>query len=142
MESWILWSVLAALFAVAELLTLALFMAPFSLGALLALGAGLLGAPLWLQAVVFLASSLLLVVALRPLARRHNQDPVLTGAAALVGQTVSVVEEVSQDGGLVKAAGGNWTARSEQTISAGEKVVIQEIDGVTLIVIPKEENPE
>jgi len=140
MQGWMIWALTAAIFALAEMLTLALFMVPFALGALLALVSGLMGAPAWLQALVFLASSMGLVFALRPLARRHDNSPVLTGTATLAGQTAVVLQEVSSDSGLVKASGGDWTARSTEKIAVGARVHIDKVQGATLIVSiqPKE----
>ena len=62
----IFWAVLAALAFVGELLTVSFFLLFFSLGAAVGLIAALLGAGITVQAVAFVAASILSMVVLRP----------------------------------------------------------------------------
>lgn len=134
MSYWAFWTIAAAVFLIAELLTLALYMAPCALGSLAALAAGHLGVPVWGQALVWAGSSLVLVFALRPLAKRHAAKPILTGTAALVGTTGRSTSLINREEGLAKVSGGEWSARSEQTIEPNQEVVVDRIDGATLWV--------
>jgi membrane protein implicated in regulation of membrane protease activity len=59
----------------------------------------------------------------------------LTNSAALIGKSAEVVEEVTELAGYVKVQGETWTARTSSGVRAvGSKVVIEQIDGATLIV--------
>jgi membrane protein implicated in regulation of membrane protease activity len=59
----------------------------------------------------------------------------MTNTAALVGKEAFVTEEVSQIAGYVKIWGETWSARTGNgTKEVGSKVVVEKIDGVTLIV--------
>jgi membrane protein implicated in regulation of membrane protease activity len=59
----------------------------------------------------------------------------MTNSAAMVGKDAFVLEEVSQVAGYVKVQGETWSARTGRgTKEVGSKVVIEKIDGVTLIV--------
>ena len=72
----IVWLVLLLLFAGAEALSVGLTSIWFAAGALCALIAALLGGPLWIQITLFLTVSLLCLLAVRQLARRHLNSKV------------------------------------------------------------------
>jgi membrane protein implicated in regulation of membrane protease activity len=142
MDAWILWVVAACVLGAGELHTGGFFLAPFAIGALMAALASVVGAGLPLAAVVFLAASLLVLLTLRPLARRHRELPprIRTGAAALVGRDAVVLERIANDEGVgcVRIDGEVWTARSydqDEVIAAGERVQVVEIRGATALVM-------
>lgn len=58
---------------------------------------------------------------------RRRRSPV--GAEALVGRT-AVVATATQ----VRVAGELWEARSDRPLRVGEKVVVREVDELTLVV--------
>src|SRR5437763_14719560 len=141
MSGWVLWVIAACAFGVGEMLTTGFFLAPFALGAALAaiidaLGAGELAA--W---IVFIASSLLALLVLRPIARSHIKTPpaIRTGAAALVGRQALVLERIANNEGVgcVKIDGEVWTARAyddDHVIDRGTRVYVVEIKGATALV--------
>jgi membrane protein implicated in regulation of membrane protease activity len=139
MEAWVIWLIVAVVFGIGEIATLGFFLAPFAGGALVAAlvsgaGGGAVGS--W---IAFLVVSVVLLAALRPVARRHlKQAPSLrTGTAALVGRTATVVEKVGGDEGCVRLDGEIWTARAydeEQVFEPGTRVQVLEIRGATALV--------
>ena len=139
MDAWVIWLIVAVAFGVGEIFTLSFFLAPFAGGALVAAlvsGAGGGDVLSWLS---FLVVSVVLLAALRPVARRHlRQAPSLrTGTAALVGRTATVVERVGSDEGCVRLDGEIWTARAyddDQVFEAGTRVQVLEIRGATALV--------
>jgi membrane protein implicated in regulation of membrane protease activity len=139
MDAWVIWLIVAVAFGVGEIFTLGFFLAPFAGGALVAAlvsGAGGGDVVSWIS---FLVVSVVLLAALRPVARRHlRQAPSLrTGTAALVGHTATVVERVSSDEGCVRLDGEIWTARAydeDQVFEAGTRVQVLEIRGATALV--------
>jgi len=141
MEPWLLWLIAAVVFGVGEIATLGFFLAPFAGGALVAAIVTALGAGTAAGWAVFLVVSVVLLAALRPLARSHRRQPpkLRTGTAALVGKTGMVVERIANDEGVgcVRIDGEVWTARSyddDEIIEAGKKVQIVEIRGATALV--------
>lgn len=139
MDEWVIWLVVAVVFAVGEIATLGFFLAPFAGGALGASLASAAGADTIVSGIVFLVLSAVLFGALRPVARRHLRVPaqLRTGTAALVGQTATVLEAVSEHGGTVRLQGEVWTARpydDDETIEAGRRVQVMEIRGATALV--------
>ncbi len=142
MDAWIIWIVAGCVLGVGEMHTGGFFLAPFALGALVAALVSLAGVGLPLALVVFLLVSLLVLLTLRPVARRHLQHPprIRTGAAALVGSDAIVLERIAnQEGvGCVRIGGEVWTARSyedDDVIPAGERVQVVEIRGATALVM-------
>lgn len=143
MGLWVIWLVAALLFGVGEMHARGFVLAPLALGALVAAGASVAGVGVALSVVVFLALSIAVLRALRPLALRHQSRPMTlrTGAAALVGQRALVVDRIANDAGVgsVRIDGELWTARSFDdgvVIGAGEVVEVLAIRGATALVIP------
>jgi membrane protein implicated in regulation of membrane protease activity len=141
---WILWLVAAAVLGVGEMHQGGFYLLPFAVGAALAAVVSLLGVGAPLTAVVFVASSAIVVATLRPVARRHRRlpPPIRTGAAALIGRRAMVLERIANDEGVgcVRIEGGEvWTARSyadDEVIEVGERVEVIEIRGATALVMP------
>ncbi len=134
-----MWIVVAALFAVGEIFTLSLFLAPFAGGALVAALVAGVGGGIALSLVAFLVASTALLLALRPIAKAHLRPSLTTatGAAALVGREATVLEDVGTEAGCVKLEGEVWTARTyheEEVIPAGRRVTVVEIRGATALV--------
>ena len=105
-------------------------------GALGGSAAAFLGAPLWGQALAFALVSVILLVGVRPLARKRLLSALPendTNTAALTGRDGTVVEAVGSGGGLVELGGDTWTARP--LLEAGEKILVHEIEGATAIVV-------
>ncbi|MET0768340.1 MAG: NfeD family protein [Solirubrobacteraceae bacterium] len=141
MEDWLLWLILAVIFAVGEIATLGFFLAPFAGGAAVAAVVSAIGVPFVGSLAVFLVVSVILLAALRPLARSHRRMPpsLRTGTAALVGKSATVVERIANDEGVgcVKIDGDVWTARAymdEETYEPGTRVQVVEIRGATALV--------
>ena len=141
MEDWLLWLILAVIFAVGEIATLGFFLAPFAGGASVAAVVSAVGVPFVGSLAVFLLVSVVLLAALRPLARSHRRMPpsLRTGTAALVGKSATVVERIANDEGVgcVKIDGDVWTARAymdDETYEPGTRVQVVEIRGATALV--------
>jgi len=141
MEDWLLWLILAVIFAVGEIATLGFFLAPFAGGAAVAAVVSAAGMPFVGSLAVFLVVAVVLLAALWPLARSHRRMPpsLRTGTAALVGKSATVVERIAnQEGvGCVKIDGDVWTARAymeEETYEPGTRVQVVEIRGATALV--------
>ena len=114
--AWIGWLVLIGIFLVIEMFTLEFTFLMLAVGAVFGLGAGLLGAELWLQLVVAAIAALALIFLLRPplLRRLHRgEDKTLSNIEALIGMSGIVLETVTATAGQAKLANGDiWSARS------------------------------
>lgn len=142
MES-LIWLVLMVVFLIAEASTVVMVSLWFAAGALAAMVASLLGAPIWLQVVLFLAVAAALLACLRPVVRKHftprltrtNVDSVI-GSRGYVTADIDNVSAV----GTVKLGAMEWTARSTtgERIPAGTQVQVDKIEGVKVFVTPVE----
>ena len=139
MNIWaIIWLVLMVVFLIMEAATVQLVSTWFAVGALAAMIVALLGAELWLQILVFLTVSIVLLALLWPMVRKHLKPKlVATNADALVGRICIVTERIDPlEGGRVKLGDVTWSARVEagESIPVGSQVKILRIQGAKLIV--------
>jgi membrane protein implicated in regulation of membrane protease activity len=139
-DPWLWWAIAAAGLVVAEVLTGgALIFAMLALGSVMAAVASATTGSVTVSVAAFAAGSLLGLLGIRPLARRHLHTPRETrsGVAALIGTAGVVVEAVDGNDGRIKLAGEIWSARSydgDSTFEPGSTVWILEIDGATALV--------
>lgn len=141
---WV-WLIVIVLAGLLEAATMQLSSIWFIGGGLLSLLIALIGGPLWLQIVLFILVSVVLLVFTRPILMDKLQlGKNKTNADSLIGETCIVNEPIDnvKSEGSVKIKSLIWTARSvndEITFKKGDRVVVSEIQGVKLIV-KKEEN--
>ncbi|MFJ1973846.1 NfeD family protein [Streptomyces sp. NPDC087903] len=143
MDPWLIWLIVAAVLAVAEIFTLTAALGLLSAAALVTAGSAAVGLQLPLQFLVFTIVATVTVVFVRPVALRHLLRPQAErfGIDALVGKVAYVVSEVTGRGGRVRIDGEEWTARAyDETlvIPPGKTVDVMEISGATAIVYPRD----
>ncbi|MCP3769461.1 MULTISPECIES: NfeD family protein [Streptomyces] len=143
MEPWLIWLIVAAVLAAAEIFTLTAALGLLSAAALVTAGCAALGLSPPFQFLVFAVVATVTVLFVRPLAVRHVLQPpgARFGVEALVGRAAYVVSEVSGLGGRVRIDGEEWTARAyDETlvIPPGKTVDVIEISGTTAFVYPRD----
>jgi membrane protein implicated in regulation of membrane protease activity len=137
---WLLWLIAAGLFAAGEVVSVDLVLLMFAGGALGGVGVALLGGPVALQLLAFVAVSLALIAVVRPVAKRHltaTAPGTAIGMAAVIGRTATVTRPVDRQGGRIKLGADEWTARSQhsaESFAVGEVVRILEVEGATAVV--------
>lgn len=115
----------------------------FSVGSIAALIAAIIRPQAYLaQLIIFVAVSVICLVATRPLVKKAiNRKKQATNADAVIGKQGIVLEEVNNTvgRGRVKIGSSEWTARSltGETIPEGALVNAVRIEGVKLIVEQK-----
>ncbi|MBQ7542711.1 MAG: NfeD family protein [Clostridia bacterium] len=138
-----LWLGLMLVLSLLEAATTQLVTIWFALGALAALLASILHAPLWLQITLFAVVSTAALILTRPLAKKLTRtDKVPTNADRVLNQ-VGVVQDAIDNTkacGTVLVGGSVWSARSAdgEPIAQGASVTVERIEGVKLIVSVKE----
>lgn len=134
----IVWLALLVAFLIMEATTVQLICIWFAAGSLAAMVVSLLGGALWLQVLVFFTVSIVLLVLLWPLAKKHFKPKLTpTNADALVGRVCIVTEDIDPlEGGRVKLGDVTWSARTDAdvVISAGRQVKVLKIQGAKVIV--------
>lgn len=140
MQEVIFWLVLLIICIGIEVATMGLTTIWFAGGALVAIFAAVVGAPIWLQAIIFIVVSLVLLFFTRPIAVKYfNKDRVKTNVESMVGRQAIVISEIDnlQGIGQVTVGGQEWSARSAEDqvkIAVGAVTVVVAISGVKLIV--------
>ena len=137
---WI-WLAALVIFAILEAATSTLVSLWFIGGSLTAMLAALCGADIWLQILLFFAVSALLLVAIRPLAKKCLiPNAQATNARGNIGKRAVVTEQIDtlNGKGAVKIDGVEWSARtqSEAPIAVGAVVRITDIIGAKVCVEP------
>lgn len=135
------WLVLLILSLVAEGASAAVTSIWFAVGALAAMVAAMLGAQLWLQIVLFMAVSILLLLSLRPLLKKYiTPKKVRTNIDSVIGSQGVVTEKIDNIAatGRVKLGGMEWSARSAsgEAIEPGTVILVEKIEGVKVFVTP------
>jgi membrane protein implicated in regulation of membrane protease activity len=139
----LVWLVFVIAFIIGELVSVGLTSIWFAAGALIALFSAMVGAPLWVQILLFFAVSLVCLYATRPLANKFiNRNVQSTNAESLIGQEIRITERVSNldQTGTAVVNGQEWTVRTaddSDILEAGELARITAISGVKLIVEKK-----
>ena len=139
----VIWLVLMVVFLAAEAATVSMVSLWFAAGSLVALAVSLLGGPIWLQVVLFLAVSAGLLACLRPLVRsKFTPKLALTNVDSMLGSEGYVTADIDNMSatGKVKLGAMEWTARSTsgKVIPAGTLVKVDRIEGVKAFVSPAE----
>ena len=127
---WQLWTVIAVICLILELMAGDFFIICFSIGALFAALAAAFGLGVWIQLAAFALFTLVCLFWLRPFAKRYlrkGEDQRVSNADAVLGRQGRVVETVKAGGyGRVQIDGDIWKAVTlgEQDIPEGSNVVV------------------
>ena len=143
MTAFWFWVIVAIVFAVAEVMTVAFFAVFITIGALAAAVVSLLGFGLLVQAIVLGVIGVAGIMIARPflVERLHIGRPTLrSGADSMVGQQAILLEPILGVGqpGHVKIAGELWPALTEDgsPVPVNTLVVVTALRSTTLIVRP------
>ncbi|WP_323099971.1 NfeD family protein [Intrasporangium sp. YIM S08009] len=136
--AWMVWLGVALVLVAIETATVDFTFLMLAGGAVGGSVAAALGAPPAVQAIVAALVAVALLAIVRPWLknRLNSRAPTqIMGAAANVGRSAVVLDHVTPAGGRVKLAGEEWSARTlGDSIEPGEEVVVDSIDGATVIV--------
>ena len=140
MPDWLVWLIVAGVFAGAEATSLTFVLIMFSGGALAGSITAAAGGSLLLQFIVAIVATVALIGGVRPIARKHllNTDATITGSDALIGQEAIVLRQVDARDGRVRLNGAEWSARAfdaKQVLPAGTVVRVMKIHGATAVVL-------
>ena len=144
---WLIWAVMAAIFFIAEMLTLGFFIVCFGVGAVAAALVSYFGLAVIWQWTAFAAFSGLALAFSRKIANRITKDSgKKAGYERVVGSIGVVIEDIDQDAqtGIIRTEDDEWRAVTEDwsKIPKGEHVIVDKISGTKAIVRKKEEKSE
>ena len=134
---WLFWIVLTLIFAILEvgvpIFAFSFVSVASAITALVSMRWG------WsVQAVTFLAGTLLTLLILRPrlLSRLQKSHTMPSRSQALVGAVGVVTEALDSAAGTgrVQVEGQDWAAKSQTPISVGKQIKVENHDGIVLII--------
>lgn len=133
------WLIAFIAFMGIELVTMGLTSIWFGVGALVALIAAMLDVPLYVQFILFVVVSTVVLVFVRPFAVQYiNKNTEKTNVEAMEGKTGKVIVQVNniEGSGEILIDGLEWTARTEDDsiLNVGDLVTVIRIEGVKAIV--------
>ncbi|MBR7091155.1 MAG: NfeD family protein [Clostridia bacterium] len=145
MDAWIwIWLSVVCCSAILEFVSMQMISIWFVAGGIVALILAIIGGVAsWIQIVVFITLSMILLLSFRKLALKCllRNTNTKTNIDSIIGRETTLIDDISLDNtGAVKVNGVVWTAIAESdniTIPAGTLVVISEIRGNKLIVRTK-----
>jgi membrane protein implicated in regulation of membrane protease activity len=138
---WI-WLITAVVAGAGEMLTTGFFLLPFAVGALAAALLAFLGVAVAWQLVAFAVVTVVVFLALRPIAHRLDRsvpDVQGVGAKRLVGVGALVLEDIpAGQFGMIRVGSEEWRAESVdgQPIPAGTTVTVRDVQGTRARVEP------
>mgnify|MGYP001153682993 CR=1 FL=1 len=141
----IVWVAIAVLFLVGEIFTEGFALMWFGIGAAVGAVLAFLKLPFWLQILAALVVASVLFALSRVFFKRVTRRASQQGVAAdrMIGKTGVVVERIDPltARGLVRVAKEEWRADSENdaSIETGTVVEVVRLEGVHLVVKPKED---
>jgi len=138
---WSFWLIVSGIFFIIEMITVGFLLFWLGIGALLAMITSFITDNIFIQTIVFVITSGLLIPLTKPLADKFTgKKTVATNSYSLIGKRGIVLEDINpiESTGLVKVNGETWSAKSddERIISKSTEVEVLSIDGVKLVVSP------
>lgn len=137
---WIyIWLAVTAAALIVEFLTSEMVSVWFVGGGLVALFLSLLGSEWYIHVPAFIAVSLVLMLCFRKIVmKKLTGNTVRTNADSVIGKEFELLSDIGfNKAGEIKVNGVIWSAVTDdenQTIPAGEKVVVERIEGNKYIV--------
>ena len=137
---WLVWLVIAGALFVGEILTAGFLLLWFAIAAVIAMLVSFVTTNLFIQVLVFVIVSILLLIFTRPLLSKYvKSNNTITNSNAIIGKMAIVTEEISflNSTGQINVDGEVWSAKTMDpnlTIPKGSRVEIIGIDGVKACV--------
>ena len=140
---WYIWLIIAGICFVVEMITVGFFVFWFGIGALITMLVSLIcPGNLWLQSIVFVTTSTLLIFFTKPFVEKFTKKDkkVVTNAFSIIGKKALVTQDINPKLGIgqIKVENEVWSAKTsdDSFIEKGTQVEILEIDGVKAVVQP------
>ncbi len=137
---WQFWLIAAGIFFIVEIINTGFLVFWLGIGALIAMISSLFISNVYIQALIFLVSSTLLIFFTKPFVKKFtkNDKSVATNAFSIIGSRGIVINEINQLSGTgqIKVNGEVWSAKtdSEEIIPVDATVEVIKIDGVKAVV--------
>ena len=138
---WMMWLIIIVLLAILEVITINLVSVWFIISGIVSLFLSFVIDSFYVEFAVFVCLGLVLMLLTRPyLVKKLSKKKVSTNLDRVIGMEGIVTEEITKFKiGEVKVDGKKWSAISNEKIEVGKEVIVEDIDGVKLIVRKEDE---
>ena len=139
---WQFWLIASGIFFIVEIITVGFLVFWLGIAALITMCVSFFVFIIFIQAVIFIISSAILILATKPFVKKfvHNNNGTKTNVFSIVGKNAIVTKDINSINGtgLIKVDGETWSAEGKDgsNIEKGTEVEILKIDGVKAIVTP------
>lgn len=136
MNTYIFWIIFILVNVIAECMTHAITNMWFAIGGIVGLILAALGIPFLPQLIVAVMVSVFCLLVLRNFVKeKFNRERISTNVTdGIVGTKGVALSDFAEGKGKIQINNMKWSARSEDTISKGDRVIVRELSGVTLRV--------
>lgn len=141
LPSWALWLILCGVFLLIEIFNVSFLLIWPGIGAFFAFIANILGFNMTVQIGVFVITTTLMIIFMKPLTKKlfKNKDDTKMNNMSIIGKTGTVITDIDilNTTGQVKVSGELWSAipyTNDEIIKSGEKIIVKDIQGVKLKV--------
>lgn len=139
MPLWVIWLIASGIMLILEVFTVSFFLFFPGIAAFVAFICAIVGLSMEVQVVVFIVSTILMIVFIRPIVTRFFKTKHITmNSKSVIGKNGIVLKTINNihKTGQVKVAGEVWSAVSsdDETIEVDAMVIVESIDGVKLVV--------
>ena len=139
---WQFWLIASGIFFIVEIITVGFLVFWLGVAALITMCVSFFIDNIFIQAVVFIIASAILILTTKPFVKKfvHNNNGTKTNVFSIVGKKAIVTKDINSINGtgLIKVDGETWSAEGKDgsNIEKGTEVEILKIDGVKAIVSP------
>ena len=131
----LIWVLLAIIFVILELTTNTFVLLWFGVGSIVAAILNYLGFSIYLQFIVFVIVSLILILSTRKFANRITPESTKkTTAERLIGKTAKVLRQIDENTFVVFVGGEEWSAHTNDAVNVDDTVKVVGIDSIILII--------
>lgn len=131
---WLVWTAIGILLLLIEISTPNLVAIWFVPSAVVTAIASLVVDSIYLQIALFVVLSTVCLALSKKVYKRIKKTEEVNPNDRLIGTTAKVVETVSQSDGKVLIGDVYWRAICDEQVDIGEVVVVEKINGTTLVV--------
>ncbi len=138
---WLVWLIIVLVLAFIEISTVNLVSIWFIASGLVSLIVSIFYDNFYVQFAIFVVLGIVLLLTTRKfLEKLIKPKEVKTNLDRVVGMEAIVTEDIKKHAiGEVKVDGKKWSAESKENLKVGDEVIVEEINGVKLIVRKKED---
>ena len=131
----LIWIFIAIVFVILELITTTFFLVWFGVASLISAILNYLGFDINVQILVFIIVSAVLILSTREFANKITpENDKKTTSQRLIGKRAKVLRKVDNNTYIVRVAGEEWSAHTNDSIDVDDTVKVVGINSIILVI--------